>query len=131
MNTEFIYINIYFRNQFFKHLYRYVATKGLEPRILKSTAGELLDFVDSFDTPEKWKRGSNDFYNPLTPSERFDKNSIDDLHCAPIIILPTPLHVSGEFSKNIDFRPESWTIMYSADQPDLSPAAKYLNGKLT
>ena len=108
------------------YYFRYVAAKGLEPRILNSTAGESLDFIAPFDTPQKWKRGSNDVYNPYTPEERFEMNDVDDLRAAPLIVLPTPLHTTASRFTTMSFEPETWVIVLESNS--LKREANYMNG---
>ncbi|XP_067666725.1 uncharacterized protein [Haliotis asinina] len=73
----------------------FVAAEGMEPRILPNTVGEKLEFVSTFDTPNKWKRcyllknGLIEVYKPFSPEERFDRNPTSGADAQKILI-PTP-----------------------------------------
>ncbi|MEG7522685.1 MAG: carbohydate-binding domain-containing protein, partial [Chromatiales bacterium] len=53
----------------------YVVTSGATPAVIKSTAGESMDFVAPFTTPEQLKRVPGDRFKPFTAEHRFDLNS--------------------------------------------------------
>ena len=90
----------------------YVVARGLEPRIIHSTAGESMKFVGPFDTPSKWKRSGQDMYDPFTPEERYDSTKVNDIHKAGNLILPTPsaLEVKS-ISQKVNLRCGKWEII--------------------
>ena len=50
----------------------YVASSTGTAKIIVSTASESLEFVQPYDTPEKWKRiVQEDQYDPFTPAQRY------------------------------------------------------------
>ncbi|XP_046546432.1 uncharacterized protein LOC124256488 [Haliotis rubra] len=80
----------------------FVAAEGLEPRILPNTVGENLDFVSTFDTPNKWKRcysitsGLVEVYKPFSPEERFDHNPNPTSKAySPKTLIPTPVSLTS------------------------------------
>lgn len=95
------------------------------PRIIKSTSGESLKFVGSFDTMEKSIRGDEDMYRPYTPQQRFRKNRIAGV-VAENRILPTPLSVQPLVPKTtLVVASNNWNILYGQD---LFSEANYLRG---
>ena len=106
----------------------YVAARGLEPRIIQSTAGESLTFVGPFDTPSKWKRTAQDMYNPFTPEKRFNMNNIEDLNRATNLITPTPLVLNFESaSQKVNLRCGNWDVIA---RRSLANEGRYLAGSL-
>ncbi|KAH9510135.1 hypothetical protein Btru_043540 [Bulinus truncatus] len=103
----------------------YIHVEGLEPRVIKSTQGESLDFVGPFDSPKKYKRfdyvlptGKRryDIYQPFTPEVRFSRypeSTCDPCHLKNVI--PTPFHIELIGSGCIDMRQGDWKILSSND----------------
>ena len=105
----------------------YVAADGLEPRIIRSTSGEDLNFVGSFDTCSKWKRSVMDTYNPLTPAKRYQINDIADRKAIRNVIIPTPLEINYlSSSQRVNFRQGSWHVVA---KEILNSEAHYLAGR--
>ena len=50
----------------------YMASPGLEPRLIESTA-DGQDFVSDFDLPQQYKRYEQDSYEPFTPEDRYKR----------------------------------------------------------
>ena len=95
------------------------------PRLIKSTSGESLKFVGSFDTMEKSVRGDDDMYRPFTPEQRFRRNRVTRL-VAENRILPTPLSVQPLVPKTILIvSSNNWNIVYGQQ---LHNEANYLKG---
>jgi len=104
-----------------------VASEGRNalPRIIKSTSGESLKFVGSFDTMEKSIRGDEDMYRPYTPQQRFKRNRVTLLE-AENRILPTPLSVQPIVPKTtLVIASNNWKILYGQK---LRNEAIYLRG---
>ena len=90
----------------------YVVARGLEPRIIHSTAGESMKFVGPFDTPSKWKRSGQDMYDPFTPEKRFDNIKVNDIRKAGNLILPTPSALKVKsISQKVNVRCGNWNII--------------------
>jgi len=104
-----------------------VVGEGLasSPRIIKSTSGESLKFVGSFDTVEKSVRGEDDIYRPFNPAQRFKRNRVARL-AAEKRILPTPLSVQPLVPKTVlTVTSNNWNIVYGQE---LHNEANYLRG---
>nr|XP_039248964.1 beta-hexosaminidase-like [Styela clava] len=95
----------------------YIASEGLESRVLESTADENLSFVESFDSSKKWKKGKLDKSNPFTPEERYDKYFVKDRGDAVKLVIPTPLICDLDNDNMINISQE-WVI-YVADNTDI------------
>lgn len=79
----------------------YVTAEGRDPKVIKSTSGEGLNFMQPFSTKEQWKRYSDDVYNPYTAEVRYDRNAdIADLGKSESVI-PTPLAVVRDDTKTM------------------------------
>ncbi|XP_005092291.1 beta-hexosaminidase [Aplysia californica] len=110
----------------------YIQVDGLEPRIIKSTEGESLDFVGDFDSPKKYKRfdyvlasGKRryDTYQPFSPEVRFlrylsPKEDDDSLQQ----VVPTPASFQKKSDKSIDIYSGGWKIMLCEDADFLNEA---------
>lgn len=111
----------------------YVVGRGALPRIIKSTRGESLDFVDPLNTPAQWKAGKNDLYNPIKPLERYTGNSaVSSSPKYAKLVIPTPLRltvqaVSGDQTQPLlQLERATWTITYD---DVLRQEAEYLSGE--
>ena len=105
----------------------YVASEGPTalPRLIKSTSGESLKFVGSFDTMEKSIRGDEDIYRPFNPEQRFKRNRVTRL-VAENRILPTPLTVQPLVPKTVlVVSSNNWNVVY---RQELYNEANYLKG---
>ena len=82
----------------------YVCTPGEQPRILKNTDDEKLDFVSNFVTLEQYKSSIhvNDLSEPFTPAERFAKYNIVDFGFAPLRIIPDVKVYNFGVNKNFE-----------------------------
>ncbi|CAG5120201.1 unnamed protein product, partial [Candidula unifasciata] len=114
----------------------YIHIEGLQPRIIKSTTGESLDFVGPFDTPKRYKRfdytlpsGKRryDIYQPFTPEVRFfrypeDKSS--SVHMK--IVIPTPVHYDVRSDRTVTITTQFWKI---SCQDQFLKEAHYLSEK--
>ncbi|CAH3143871.1 unnamed protein product [Pocillopora meandrina] len=106
----------------------YITAPGLQPRIIKSTKGESLKFVGSFDSALKWKRSELDNFNPFTPEKRFDMNNVVDLKGPGKLILPTPVVLkNGSSFKMMDLKDGKWMVI---SQKGLEDEGQYLSEKL-
>ncbi|GFR93969.1 beta-hexosaminidase [Elysia marginata] len=130
----------------------YLHIEGTEPRLVKSTEGESLDFVGPFDTPNRYKRFDYtlssgrkryDIYQPFTPEVRFHRyqsmlssssssmsssslSSPKDTQCEPKLIIPTPYNLKiKDRDSCVDIFSEGWTI--SACDKQFENEAKYLS----
>ncbi len=97
-------------------------------RTILSTAGQSLDFVTDFDTPEQWKRRDFDEYNPYTAQDRYDRNAdVSDMGSAQHLIMPTPNDVLYISSELVDLSAGGWLVVSNA--ASTNNAAKFLSGK--
>ena len=107
----------------------YVTGPNLAPQIIKSTEGEELEFVSSFNHPDQWKRSKEDEHNPYTAKDRYNmsKHSFKDLAKTRKTIIPTPeeVRVSEKF---VVFDASEWVILSSVDFPS---EVQFLAGKQT
>ena len=80
----------------------YVVTSGATPALIKSTAGESLEFVTPLTKPVQLKRCPNDCFKPLTPVDRFLVNDNVKKTAPPdVAVVPTPLDVVVDGSRRI------------------------------
>ncbi|XP_046542311.1 uncharacterized protein LOC124252701 [Haliotis rubra] len=114
----------------------YVASEGLESRVILSTAGESFDFVGDFDAPNKWKRydfiteegEGHDRYDPFTPRVRYSMNKdTKDLGSANNHLIPTPAKMSVNGKDKISLQTKDWRIF---DAGNFSYEATYLAERL-
>ena len=126
----------------------YLHIEGTEPRIIKSTEGESLDFVGPFDTPKRYKRFDYtlssgrrryDIYQPFTPEVRFHRylpssastsspSSPKDSQCEIKPIIPTPhTFVIKDRNSCVDIFSEGWTILACGGH--FKKEVEYLSGK--
>lgn len=127
----------------------YLHIEGTEPRLIKSTEGESLDFVGPFDTPKRYKRFDYtlssgrkryDIYQPFTPEVRFHRyqpSSLTssssqpqpkDTHCQLKHVIPTPYKIDLKDVENcVDIFSEGWTIL--AVGHHFQKEAQYLSEK--
>ncbi|MCW8347915.1 carbohydate-binding domain-containing protein [Vibrio sp. ZSDZ65] len=88
------------------------STSNLKDGVVPVMPSDELPFVSEFDTEQQWKRygGINDYYDPFTAKDRFDRNS-DLKTIANIIgIVPTPSHLAVGTS-NIEIN-NSWVVVF-------------------
>lgn len=73
---------------------RYIASPGLEARVIESTVDESLSFVSPYTSPAMWKRNTipgdknYDNYNPLTAADRYHQLAVEDMGTSPNPVLP-------------------------------------------
>ena len=91
----------------------YVTAEGLSPRVIKNTDDEELGFVGNFDTKEKWKRFTEDVYNPYSPEDRYDMYVISDLGSAPISVISTPVEMNTDAENHVAITSD-WTVYIQA-----------------
>ena len=106
----------------------FVVAPGLEAKLLKSTAGESIDFVGNFDTPAKWKRTVDDTYNPFTTEHRYDVHKRGPSEARPYRTIPTPKTMTLVGDASLDFDKSTWIVKESAD---FGFETKFLSGKNT
>ncbi|EDO46503.1 predicted protein [Nematostella vectensis] len=105
----------------------YIAAPSLKPQIINNTAGGALDFVGDFKTPRQYKRCTVDKYHPYSPEERYDKVDIEDLGEAPLLLVPSPVSITGPCgTSRVVLNESEWRIVY--DEP-LTEEAEYLAGE--
>ncbi|ESO84391.1 hypothetical protein LOTGIDRAFT_168843 [Lottia gigantea] len=114
----------------------YLASKGLEERVVEGTTGESLSFVGEFDQPNKWKRydyktekaEGHDRYDPFTPRARYVLNSdVKDLGRPTKLIIPTPVKINVDTSATLNLETRDWQIV---SPPVFYNEAQYLANKL-
>ncbi|XP_071112715.1 beta-hexosaminidase-like [Haliotis cracherodii] len=116
----------------------YLTSEGLEPRLIKSTVGESLEFVSSFDTPSKWKRFDyelsngqrrTDLYDPWSAEFRFKNNEANTGGGEPDVklIVPTPYQLEVRPGDPVNLLEPGW-IVWSHDQ--VRDEARYLSESL-
>lgn len=76
------------RYEFLPNWYLSSANDDLEPAVVDSTRNN--DFVDPFNSKEQWKRDKEDVYNPFTPEERYERNSVKNSGRTVKPVIPTP-----------------------------------------
>ena len=59
--------------------------------------------------------------------QRFELHDVKDLHSAPLPVLPTPLHISADRTRDYVFDAEMWVIV--ANKQELRAEASYLSGE--
>ncbi|CAD5124071.1 DgyrCDS12374 [Dimorphilus gyrociliatus] len=104
----------------------YVVNENLLPRTIHSTINEDLTFTGPFDKPEKWKRSTQDKYDPFNAAKRFD-NYIDNKGTKGKIVIPTPYQhkiLEGE----INLENDEWVIVNTHNE--FQNEANYLSKKL-
>jgi hexosaminidase len=107
----------------------YVAATGLEAKTINNTIGEGLGFVGDFNTEKQWKRYTGDRYHPYTPEQRYDDIEVNDLGSSPLLLIPTPLYVSGwNKTQRMTLVKTSWTMSVGIG---LKNEASYLVGETT
>ncbi|XP_067667144.1 chitobiase-like [Haliotis asinina] len=116
----------------------YLTYEGLEPRLIKSTTGESLDFISSFDTPSKWKRFDyelsngqkrSDLYDPWSAEVRFQNNETNtgDKKADVNLIVPTPYKIDFKSIDSVNLQEPGWAV-WSHDQ--VRPEARHLSEAL-
>ncbi|KAI8745609.1 beta-hexosaminidase [Biomphalaria glabrata] len=115
----------------------YLHVEGMEPRIIKSTQGETLDFVGPYDTPMKYKRfdyilpsGKQryDVYQPFSPEVRFSRYpeiNIEPSHLKTVI--PTPFLMESKGSGLVNIYEGGWRLSSSKE---FTNEVKYLSDRL-
>ena len=105
----------------------YLASNGLNPATVASTAVNDLSFVEEFVDPNQYKRYRNDQYSPFSPVERFSKIKGDDLgpEAVRFSVLPTPKEMTLDTARPIKID-KSWVISAA---PSLISEATFLSGK--
>ena len=89
----------------------YVVTSGATPALIKSTAGESLDFVTPLTKPEQLIRAPGDLCKPLTVEDRFDLNAnITNVTTPDIEVVPTPVEVAVDASRRFTFDSQ-WVVI--------------------
>lgn len=100
-----------------------------QARLVRSTVGEDLSFVDDFKTKETWKRYPTDEYNPYSPEKRYDDIGFDapeGVGDSPLLVIPQPMSVDKlDRAKRLNLG-MGWRV--SADS-GLKNEAKLLKGK--
>ena len=94
----------------------YTSSLGMVPKVINNTADDTLSFVGTFDTYRKWKRSSEDKYNPLTPQERYTMLERQKVSTAPILamVLPSPFDVTSDSSSSLTVG-SGWVVVNSSD----------------
>ncbi|KAK3103352.1 hypothetical protein FSP39_018661 [Pinctada imbricata] len=114
----------------------YMEAEGLKPRLVKSTCGEELSYIEPFDTPQKWKRFDykmdsgvhrKDQYNPFTAQERYEKYNVDDLGKAGLTIIPTPVEIKLPDGEPLCLTEGDWVLYH---EKGLEKEANFLKEKL-
>ncbi|GAB1605882.1 uncharacterized protein LOC115219984 [Argonauta hians] len=94
----------------------FVKAKGVKSRIIKSTAGESLNFVKPFSKPYQYKRqGPSDHFHPYSPTERYGINlmtsNVSKLKAANNRIVPKPLIYKEKSKQTLEIHPKDWVIL--------------------
>ncbi|KAL5015216.1 hypothetical protein ScPMuIL_009486 [Solemya velum] len=107
----------------------YVGGSNRQTKVVKSTAGNSLSFVEPFDNPEKWKRAIPEdlVFDPFPPQFRYQLNTINDGTPTNKLVIPTPNGnmLNGQANVKVD---KTWAVF--TNNADLKPAAQYLKEKL-
>ena len=103
----------------------YVTENGTNPKVIKSTEGESLDFVTDFLEESQYKRLKDDKVIPFTVEVRYDDNAgIDNLGLASKI-MPTPEQQEWS-SSTLTVSSGDWII---ARESSLISEAEFLAGE--
>lgn len=96
----------------------YVWSEGTDPKILRSTEGEQLNFVGQYDTANKWKRYQADTYDPFLPRTRYVLNgNVKDLGIGNKVvkegtyIIPTPVDIEVDTDEFLHVKAEDGWVM--------------------
>ncbi|BFZ08611.1 hypothetical protein BsWGS_11650 [Bradybaena similaris] len=108
----------------------YLASPGLEARVIESTADESLAFVSPYTSPAMWKRntipGDNNYdnYNPLTAADRYHQLAVEDMGTSPNPVLPSPVLMPVYNPRqNVNIVANTWVVVSA---PLFANEAKYL-----
>lgn len=104
----------------------YIIAPLLEPKVIQSTVGNKLDFVESFGNVEQFKRYDYDMYSPYIAQDRYERNRVEDIfEDDEIRIVPRPHQMKVDREVNMTFDTSTWRIL----APDiLNEEAAYLRG---
>lgn len=110
----------------------FVSCDICSPRILKSTAGEDLSFVETFSKPQQLKRDSRDLYRAFTAKDRFSRNSAAAKAPKPSVhsVIPTPLRVDAGGEESLVVTPSDWVVSTKDFVEEASLLAEKLNLKI-
>ncbi|XP_046350297.2 uncharacterized protein LOC124131228 [Haliotis rufescens] len=101
----------------------YFMAPGLVPKVIQSTVGEELSFVDDFIKPQQVKRYATDRYAPFTPQERYRRNHLtDSSDNGEVRIIPKPLNMTVVKEESLTINADTWRV-YALDS--LSNEANY------
>lgn len=100
---------------------------SLLPRVLRSTAGERLEFVGDFSDESSKVRFKEDKFTPIMPEQRYEKNVVRRKKRPQVSLIPTPVGVKVQGSYKIIVS-NSWSILY---KEGLKNEAYYLRDKLS
>lgn len=112
----------------------YITCGDLIPRIIQSTCGEDLGYVEPFDTPESWKRYDYkldsgvrryDVYDPFSTEVRYEINHVEDLGEAGQLVVPTPYRQTVVSDEWLDLSHQSWCIVATQE---VAQEAEFLQG---
>ena len=96
-------------------------------KVIRSTAGENLEFVSDFTEPKQWKRTTYDTYNPYTAEERYDLYGFDEYDEPLIPLIPLPVNISILPGNPVNLSVGSWVVTaYNT----LRNEAQYLAGNI-
>lgn len=91
----------------------FVSCDVCSPRILKSTAGEDLSFVEMFSKPQQLKRTAVDLYKAFTANDRFSRNSAAAARAPKLSmdsVIPTPLRVDARGEESVLVTSSDWVV---------------------
>ncbi|OWF49609.1 Beta-hexosaminidase [Mizuhopecten yessoensis] len=104
----------------------YVTSPGSTPRVLQSTVGESLDYVDNYNQSSwQWRRDPQEQNDPYTARVRFYMyaNISHDLGRVGSLVLPTPEEADIDVKTLLSITPKDWVIISNAE---FTSEAKYL-----
>lgn len=104
------------RTDFLPNWYVWSEKHGVLPAIIECTKDETLSFVGVYNDSSKWKRNSQDQYNPYTPRQRFKMHLVPKETYFPehLNIVPTPVSVKILNSTRI-LIDSSWLVVKHVD----------------
>lgn len=98
---------------------------NLQPRIIRNTEDESLDFVSPFLYRKQYQNDHSKHSKPYTVQDRYEIYKRHEVGSTQLSILPTPLSVQSESASRVEFQPQLYVIVHAAD---FDNEIQYLSG---
>ena len=93
----------------------FVTGMNLIPKTIQSTVGEEIQYVSEFSQARQYLRRKDDKFQPYSVAQRYDMFSSTKGSVNPVSnIIPTPLEVTVDQLRAMDFSTNTWAIVRSA-----------------